>query len=58
MRRMHGGTLADRLERGPLTNDALATLVGRIGGALVAAADAGIVHGRVSAGQRAVRRCR
>ena len=49
MRRMHGGTLADRLGRGPLTNEALATLVGRIGGALVAAADAGIVHGRVSA---------
>ena len=49
MRRMHGGTLADRLGRGPLTNAALATLVGRIGGALVAAADAGIVHGRVSA---------
>ena len=47
MRRMHGGTLADRLARGPLTGAALATLVGRVGGALVAAANGGIVHGRV-----------
>ena len=47
MRRMHGGTLTDRLRRGPLTNAALATLVGRIGGALVSAAERGIVHGRV-----------
>ena len=47
MRRIHGGTLTDRLGRGPLTNAALATLVGRIGGALVAAAEQGIVHGRV-----------
>ena len=56
MRRMHGGTLADRLRRGPLTNAALATLVGRIGGALAAAAEQGIVHGRVGRRQRAVRR--
>ncbi|MDQ3738481.1 MAG: winged helix-turn-helix domain-containing protein [Actinomycetota bacterium] len=48
MRRMHGGTLADRLGRGPLTASAAATLVGRVGGALAAAADAGIVHGRVT----------
>ena len=49
MRRMHGGTLSDRLARGPLTNGALATLVGRVGGALVAAAERGITHGRVIA---------
>ena len=36
----------------------LATLVSRVGGALVAAADAGIVHGRVTPEQRAVRRRR
>jgi WD40 repeat protein/DNA-binding SARP family transcriptional activator len=48
MRRMHGGTLRDRVTRGPLTDAALATLVGRIGGALVAAAERGIVHGRVT----------
>ena len=48
MRRMHGGTLADRLARGPLTNAELATLVGRVGGALTAAAEHGIVHGRVT----------
>ncbi len=47
MRRMHGGTLTDRLDRGPLTNAALTTLVARIGGALAAAAERGIVHGRV-----------
>jgi WD40 repeat protein/DNA-binding SARP family transcriptional activator len=47
MRRMHGGTLAERLARGPLTSSALATLVGRIGGALLSAAEHGIVHGRV-----------
>ena len=58
MRRMHGGTLADRLERGPLTGAAVAALVTRIGGALVAAADGGIVHGRVSRRQRALRRRR
>ncbi|HEU4812180.1 MAG TPA: protein kinase, partial [Nocardioides sp.] len=47
MRRMHGGTLADQLEHGPLTDVAAAALVSRVGGALAAAADAGIVHGRV-----------
>ena len=50
MRRMHGGSLADRLERGPLTDAALAALVTRIGGALTAAATAGIVHGRLVPG--------
>ena len=48
MRRMHGGTLADRLERGPLTNAALATLVDRVGGALMAAAERGFAHGCVN----------
>lgn len=47
MRRMHGGTLADQLEHGPLTDVAAAALVSRVGGALAAATDAGIVHGRV-----------
>lgn len=50
MRRMHGGSLADRLERGPLTDAALAALVTRIGGALAAATASGIVHGRVVPG--------
>jgi WD40 repeat protein/DNA-binding SARP family transcriptional activator len=48
MRRMHGGTLRDRLQRGPLTVAAARAVAGRIGGALVAAAEAGIVHGRVT----------
>lgn len=47
MRRMQGGTLADQLEHGPLTDVAATALVSRIGGALAAAADLGIVHGRV-----------
>lgn len=47
MRRMYGGTLADRLDHGPLTDGALAALVSRVGGALAAAAEVGIVHGRV-----------
>lgn len=47
MRRMPGGTLADRLARGQLTEAATAKLVERVGEALVAAAEAGIVHGRV-----------
>ena len=49
-RRMHGGSLADRLERGPLTDAAVAALVTRIGGALAAASASGIVHGRVVPG--------
>jgi WD40 repeat protein/DNA-binding SARP family transcriptional activator len=47
MRKMTGGTLADRLDRGPLTNAATATVVSRIGGALATAAEHGIGHGRV-----------
>jgi len=45
--RMDGGSLTDRLERGPLSTASVAALVDRLGGALVAAAEAGIVHGRV-----------
>ena len=47
MRRMNGGSLADRLERGPLTEASLVTLILRVGGGLTAAAASGIVHGRV-----------
>ena len=47
MRRMYGGTLAERLQRGPLGTAAAAALVSRIGEALVAAAERGIGHGRV-----------
>jgi WD40 repeat protein/DNA-binding SARP family transcriptional activator len=49
MRRMYGGTLTDRLDRGPLSNAEVAALVSRVGGALVAAAERRIVHGRVTA---------
>ena len=51
MRRMRGGTLADRLERGRRAGLPLADvteMVWRIGEALSAAADAGIAHGRVT----------
>ena len=48
MRRVHGGTLADRLERGPLSRAMVAGVVGRVGAALTAAAEAGITHGKVS----------
>jgi WD40 repeat protein/DNA-binding SARP family transcriptional activator/tRNA A-37 threonylcarbamoyl transferase component Bud32 len=51
MRRMHGGSLADRLERSdrdPLTAAEVTAIVQRIGGALAAAHAAGVVHGRVS----------
>jgi WD40 repeat protein/DNA-binding SARP family transcriptional activator len=47
MRRMHGGTLAERLARGPLAPATATAMVGRIGAALVAAAERGIAHGRV-----------
>jgi WD40 repeat protein/DNA-binding SARP family transcriptional activator len=47
MRRMNGGSLADRLEHGPLPDVALGSLITRVGGALMAAAAQGIVHGRV-----------
>jgi WD40 repeat protein/DNA-binding SARP family transcriptional activator len=51
LRRMHGGSLADRLERAdrqPLTAAEVATVVEQIGAALVVAAEAGVVHGRIS----------
>jgi WD40 repeat protein/DNA-binding SARP family transcriptional activator len=47
MRRLTGGTLADRLAEGPLDEEALSDLVTRVGGALAVAADLGIAHGRV-----------
>lgn len=47
MRRMHGGTLADRLEQAPLRPEEVAAMVRRAGGALTAAAEAGITHGRL-----------
>ena len=49
MGRMHGGTLADRLARGSMTRHAVDAVVQRIGGALLAAHQAGLVHGRVTA---------
>ncbi len=53
MRRLRGGTLADRLDRrldhwSGVAGD-VETIVRRIGGALAAAHDVGIVHGRVTA---------
>jgi WD40 repeat protein/DNA-binding SARP family transcriptional activator len=45
MRRMRGGTLRDRLDRGPMPGAEVATLAARIGSALTAAAEQGIVHG-------------
>ncbi len=48
MRRLHGGSLTDRLTRGPLSVDEVARLVDRVGGALLAAGEAGLAHGRVS----------
>jgi WD40 repeat protein/DNA-binding SARP family transcriptional activator len=47
MRRMQGGTLRDRLERGPLSGAETGTLATRIGSALTAAAELGVVHGRL-----------
>jgi WD40 repeat protein/DNA-binding SARP family transcriptional activator len=49
MPRMPGGTLRDRLARGPLPRHELVALVERVGGALVSASSASLVHGRVSA---------
>lgn len=49
MRRMRGGTLRDRLQRGPLPGEEAARVLARVGGALVAAAEAGLAHGRLSA---------
>ncbi|MPZ74757.1 MAG: protein kinase, partial [Nitriliruptorales bacterium] len=45
---LSGGTLTDRLRRGPLTSDEIDALEGRIGGAMAAAREAGIGHGRLS----------
>jgi DNA-binding SARP family transcriptional activator len=47
LRRMRGGTLRDRLDSGGLASKAAVDLVGRVGSALEAAHDRGIVHGRV-----------
>lgn len=47
LRRMHGGTLRDRLTAGRLPTDEVVVLARRIGSALEVAADHGIVHGRV-----------
>ena len=49
MQRMRGGTLRDRLQRCPMSGDDAARVVARVGGALVAAAGAGIGHGRLTA---------
>jgi WD40 repeat protein/DNA-binding SARP family transcriptional activator len=49
MRRMRGGRLRDRLQRGSMPAGEVATLAGRVGAALVAAVEAGIAHGRVVA---------
>jgi WD40 repeat protein/DNA-binding SARP family transcriptional activator len=49
MRRMRGGTLRDRVQQGPVAAGEVAALVARVGAALVAAAEAGIAHGRVVA---------
>jgi DNA-binding SARP family transcriptional activator len=48
MRRMRGGTLRDQLDRGPLPSADVVALATRIGAALTAAAEQGIVHGRVT----------
>lgn len=47
MRRMRGGTLRDRLDRGGVSAEAVAEMIGRLGSALQAASDSGLVHGRV-----------
>ncbi len=48
MRRMRGGSLADRLDHNHLSAAETASIVQRIGGALAVAHDAGVVHGRVN----------
>lgn len=50
MRRMNGGTLRDRLDAGSLSHADAAAIFERVGGALVAAARRGIVHGNLRAG--------
>jgi WD40 repeat protein/DNA-binding SARP family transcriptional activator len=49
VRRLHGGSLADRLERGPLPAADVVAFVRRVGGALAAAEEAGVRHGAVTA---------
>ena len=49
LRRMHGGTLADRMARAPLDAPLVELVASRIGAALAACAEQGIVHGRVDA---------
>ena len=52
MRRLRGGSLDDRIarvDRHPLSHADVAAIVRRVGGALVAAGEAGLVHGRVTA---------
>jgi len=49
MDRRYGGTLADRLRQGPLTEAEAAILVEHVGGALVALAGVGLAHGRIRA---------
>lgn len=48
MPRMPGMTLHDRLQRSPLGQREVLTLVERVGGALTSAATHGLVHGRVT----------
>ncbi|HEU5084671.1 MAG TPA: BTAD domain-containing putative transcriptional regulator, partial [Acidimicrobiales bacterium] len=48
LRRLHGGSLADRLERGALAVTDVTAMVGRVGGALAAAHEAGLRHGAVT----------
>ncbi len=50
MRLLRGGSLADRLERRPLTGAELLQLAEQVGGALQAAHDLGIVHRDVKPG--------
>jgi WD40 repeat protein/DNA-binding SARP family transcriptional activator len=49
MHRTHGGTLTDRLERGPLSPEDLSRLVSRLGSALAAGAEVGVGHDRLTA---------
>ncbi len=44
MRYLPGGSLSDRLEDGPLSLDEVEALVERVGSALVAAHEAGVIH--------------
>lgn len=48
LRRLHGGSLADRLEHGPLPVTDVTAIVSRVGGALAAAHEAGLQHGAVT----------